>query len=338
MNVFSHISLLHYNTFKIAVSAAQLIEIEDVTELSALHEQGVFNQKFLVIGGGSNLLFLNDFDGTILKPCFKGIRKVRENADAVWLAVAAGEVWDDFVNFAIENNYYGVENLMGIPGLVGSSPVQNIGAYGVEVKSVIESVNGFIINELQPFSYSNAQCQFAYRDSIFKHALRGKCIITEVVFRLSKKPQFQLQYAALSDFFKADNQPLTLKSVSEAVIKIRNSKLPDIRFIGCAGSFFKNPIISQKQLAELLQKFPQLTHYQVDSETEKLAAAQLIDMCGLKGFRQGDVAVYEKQPLVLVNYGGASGQEVADFCKNVVQKQVAAKFGITLSPEVNFIQ
>lgn len=336
MRIQNHPSLLNYNTFKIDVPCNQLIEIENDSELTTLVEQKVFDGNYLIIGGGSNILFTQPFPGTIIKMMTKGITLVDDSNDIAILDVAAGEEWADFVGYCIDHQYFGVENLIGIPGLVGSAPVQNIGAYGAEVKDVIESVSGYRISTNSPFTLTNAECQFGYRQSIFKAKLKGDVIITHVRFRLSKISQFNRTYQGLQRELEKSNAPLTLSHIADTVIAVRNSKLPDIRKYGCAGSFFKNPIVPKSVLDELLAKFPNLVSYPVDDKRVKLAAGQLIDLAGLKGKQEGNVGVWPLQALVIVNYGGASGQEICDFYASV-QKAVYELTGVSIEPEVNII-
>jgi UDP-N-acetylmuramate dehydrogenase len=334
MKIYHNQSLKPYNTFGIAARCRQLIEIENEQEVPLLFEQKIFDSSYLIIGGGSNMLFTQDFDGTVI--CFrtKGIKKVAETEEHVWIEVAAGEEWADFVSFCIKNQYYGVENLVGIPGLVGSCPVQNIGAYSVEVKDVINQVYGYRIPTGEPFVLHHDDCQFAYRHSIFKSTLKGKCLISRVQFQLSKKEHYTITYQGLIEELKTRNCAITLANVSDAILTVRNRKLPDISKIGSAGSFFQNPVIEESQYEDLKVKFPQLITFPQNEGKVKLAAGQLIELSGMKGVREGDVGVYPNQALVIVNYGNATGKEVQIFYQKV-QKNVAEMFGITIVPEVN---
>ncbi|MBP7101778.1 MAG: UDP-N-acetylmuramate dehydrogenase [Bacteroidales bacterium] len=330
------ISLQPYNTFGVDVNCHQLICIEDNQEIEYLFQQHVFDETFFVIGGGSNLLFTKDFDGTIIHMATRGIEKLQETETKVVVKVAAGESWEDFVRFCIRNDYYGVENLVGVPGLVGSSAVQNIGAYGVEVKDVILAVEGVFVNNASPFVFQNADCKFSYRNSIFKTELKNQCLITAVVFKLSKTENYSLSYFALKEELKRNTLPLCLENVAQSVLNIRNSKLPDVRKIGSAGSFFKNPLVSQAHLQALLLDSPNLTHYPVDGKHVKLAAGQLIEIAGWKGVRKGNVGVYPYQALVIVNYGNASGEEILHFSQQI-QEDVFKRFQLHLEAEVNII-
>ncbi len=336
MKRFYNQSLKEYNTFRIDVVAHQFIDIEKSEEIDFLFQHHIFDAKFLLMGGGSNLLFTKDFEGTIVRLALKGIEITNETEDAICLKVAAGELWEDFINYCIDHQYYGIENLIGIPGWVGSAPVQNIGAYGVEVKDVIEKVEGFYIKEETPFTLYNSQCAFAYRDSIFKRQLKNQCLITYVHFKLSKKEFYTLSYKALRQAVESSAETPSLSLISQHVLRIRNSKLPDVNLIGSAGSFFKNPTISKDKLDELLLKASHLTFYEVGEGRVKLSAAQLIDLCGCKSWRSGDISVYPHQPLVLVNYGSATGKELFQFSEQIAQK-VQEQFDIELEREVNVI-
>lgn len=334
MIAYKNYSLKKLNTFGMDSQCAIFIAMEDPTDVFKLDKAHVFEHPHYILGSGSNTLFTKRFEGTVIHPVFKGIEIKEETDDDVLLRVAAGETWSDFIDYCIQNQYYGLENLIGIPGLVGSAPVQNIGAYGVEVKDCIDRVEGYYTNTTQEFILAAAQCQFGYRNSLFKNGLKGKALITYVWFRLSKKEHYNLSYKALAD--EMEHQELSLKSVTDCILKIRNSKLPNLDEIGCAGSFFKNPIILRSRLAELLENFPDLTSYHVDDEYVKLAAGQLIEKAGWKGKRVGNAGVYDKQALVVVNYGNATAEEITNVYQSVIQ-DVYAMFDILLSPEVNIL-
>ena len=333
MKQYNTPSLKPMHTFGIEVKCSQLMLIEDISEIGAC-----FNIKKprLVLGGGSNILFVRDFEGTVIRLDFKGIEKIEDDGSSVLLKVAAGTDWEELTNYALRYEYYGIENLAGIPGRVGSCPVQNIGAYGVEVKDVIEKVEGFYIDSGETFTFARADCAFDYRSSVFKTELREKCLITYVYFRLSRIPHFTLSYQGLKEELARRELPTTLSNVTDIVLKLRNSKLPDVREIGSAGSFFKNPIADKMQLEVLLTKFPTLIHYPWRENQVKLAAAQLIDLCGWKGYRAGDAGVYPQQALIIVNYGNASGKEIQDLYKQI-QHSVKERFGINIEPEVNIL-
>ena len=333
MKQYNNISLKTMHTFGVEIKCSRLILIEDISEIGVCFDT---QEPRLILGEGSNLLFVNDFEGTVLRPDFKGIEKIDDDGNSVLLKVAAGVLWEELIHYALYYEYYGIENLTGIPGRVGSCPVQNIGAYGVEVKDVIENVEGFYMDSGKPFTFNRADCAFDYRSSIFKTELRGKCLITYVCFRLSKIPKFTLNYQGLKEELAQRELPTTLKNVSDIILQLRNRKLPDVREIGSAGSFFKNPIIDKTQFETLQVKFPTLIHYPYQQDKVKLAAAQLIDLCGWKGYRAGDAGVYPQQALVLVNYGNASGKEIQNLYQQI-QHSVKKKFGIGIEPEVNIL-
>lgn len=326
-----------YNTFAVPASCKQFIPISDPNAIpDILSQHQIASQPHFVLGGGSNVLFTQPFGGVVLHMTNKGIAKQEENDEMIVLEVAAGELWEDFVNYCVENQYYGVENLIGIPGLVGSCPVQNIGAYGAEVKDVILSVKGYRIRSAQPFVLQNADCCFGYRTSIFKTDWKNDVIITSVIFKLSKKENYQLSYQALSNALADKGLSLSLKNIADTVIAVRNSKLPDIKEVGCAGSFFKNPIVDISVRDGLLARFPNLVSYPAGEGQCKLAAGQLIDLSGLKGHREGAVGVWPLQALVIVNYGGATGPDVVDFYRKV-QARVLEFTGVCIEPEVNVL-
>lgn len=330
------INLKPYHTFQTEAYCNQLFEITDDLQIHNLIDQGVFKNRFLILGGGSNLLFTQNFDGVVVKMEPKGIEVLGENSSKVYVKVAAGEDWEDLIMYCMEHDYYGVENLTGIPGKVGSSPVQNIGAYGVEVKDVIFQVHAISLETKQKKVFSNDQCCFAYRDSIFKNELKNKWIITAVVFELSKIKQFNLEYAALKGELDKRYPNPTLQQLIALINEIRDAKLPDIKKIGSAGSFFKNPIIPKKHYESLKQNYSNLTGYETEPGFVKLAAGQLIDLAGWKGYREGDAGVYPLQALVLVNYGNATGKEIQNLYQKI-QQSVLEKFQVAIVPEVNIL-
>ena len=289
----------------------------------------------MFLGSGSNVLFTQDFDGYVVRVVSKDIKIISESDDECFVEVAAGEEWDDLIQFCIQHNLYGLENLSGIPGTVGSSPIQNIGAYGVEVKDSIHQVHAVRLDDFEELHLKNSDCMFGYRDSIFKNELKANVFIASVVFRLSKQECFALDYSGVAEEVKRISPHKTdLKAVSNAIKNIRNSKIPDPTLVGSAGSFFKNPIVDITKLNQLLVEFPSLIYYKVTEQTFKLAAAWLIEQCGWKGYRQGDFGVNQLQPLILVNYGDASGKDIL-LLSQQMQQSVFAKFGIELHPEVN---
>lgn len=291
-------------------------------------------QEKHIIGGGSNILLTKDVDGLTIHNCIKGIELLKEDDEHVWLKVGSGEVWHEFVMYAIKNNWAGIENLALIPGTVGAAPMQNIGAYGIEVKDVINEVTAWHWDEKKYISYNNDACRFGYRDSLFKHELKGKVFITEVVFKLNKQPSFNTSYGAIQqELDKTGVTELSIKAIAEAVIAIRSSKLPDPKQKGNAGSFFKNPTIAVAQYNQIKNQYPEIPSYVVDREHVKVPAGWLIEQCGFKGHKTGGTGVHEKQALVLVNHGGANGKEVWDLSETILQA-VKQKYGITLEREV----
>lgn len=336
MPVFQeNVSLKPYNTFSINANANLFVEIKKESELKELFDEIDQNaQEILVLGGGSNMLFTKDFKGLVIKISIPGINYV-ENDDEVSLSAGAGVIWNDLVTFCVAKGFAGIENLTLIPGTVGASPIQNIGAYGVELKDVFSSCTAFEIATGQIKTFSYADCKFGYRESIFKNELKGKYIITSVNFILNKKAIIRTQYGAITAELAQRNirQP-SIADVSKVVAAIRVSKLPDPSTIGNAGSFFKNPVIEKAQFEELFAKFPELVHYPAPAGKIKLAAGWLIEQCGFKGKVVGQTGTWKNQALVLVNHGYASGQEVYDFSEQIIAS-VHAKFGVALSREVN---
>jgi len=336
MKIEQHSSLLPYNTFGIDVKADFFIEYDSAADLQAvLQTEIVRNNRTLHIGGGSNLLFMQDFNGVILHSAIHSIQQVHEDADSVTLEVGASVNWDDFVGYCVEHGWGGIENLSLIPGEVGASAVQNIGAYGVEVKDVIVEVNAVEVETAAFRTFSKEACQYGYRDSIFKNEYKGRYIITSVLFRLNKHLEFKLNYQHLEEEV-IKNGELNLANIRKTIIHIRETKLPDPKIMGNAGSFFMNPVIPKEQFISLQTVYPQIPHYFDTDTTEKVLAAWLIDQCGWKGKRIGNAGVHEKQALVLVNLGGATGAEIV-YLADQIQQSVREKFGIELKPEVNYI-
>ena len=318
------------------VYARQFLQLETAEEVSIAIDEYLRHQPYYILGGGSNTLFTKDFDGTIAHPIFNGIEKMEETSDFVVLRVSAGEPWENLIQYCIKHQLYGIENLTAIPGFVGSAPVQNIGAYGVEVKDTVQKVEGFIISTGKPFALTNAECQFGYRNSIFKQLLKNDCIITYVWFKLSKRKQFTLSYQGLAKALQERELPLTLRNVSDCVRKIRESKLPDPKIIGNGGSFFKNPVVPIEHYRELQVQHSDLVAYDASDGGKKLSAGQLIEKAGWKGKRLGNAGTWKNQALVLVNYGGATPKEVLEVAENIIQ-DVNNMFDITLEMEINRI-
>ena len=331
------ISLKPYNTFGIDVKARHFIEISSIDEL----RQALLIENFpnrLILGGGSNMLLTRDIEQLVLHMNIKGIRILWENEDEVALKVMAGENWHEFVLWCLERGYGGLENLSLIPGNVGTAPIQNIGAYGVELKDVFESCEAMEISNQRLRRFTRDECRFGYRDSIFKSSDKGKYVITSVNLILTKKDHhINTSYGAIEQYLQeAGIEKPSIGDVSDAVIAIRRSKLPDPAILGNSGSFFKNPIISEEQFASLVKVYPELPSYKNEQGTYKIPAGWLIERCGYKGKRYGDAGVHENQALVLVNYGSASGAELLKLAKTI-QSDVEKSFGIELVPEVNIL-
>jgi len=337
MQIKTHISLKHLNTFGIDVYAKEFSVIQSHQELlDLIAQRDLTKEKFLMLGGGSNILFTKDFEGLLLKNEISGIEVINEDAKQVWIKVGAGVVWHEFVMHCIERGWGGLENLSLIPGTVGASPIQNIGAYGVEVKDLIVEVEGVDLVQKNTRTINSQECEFAYRSSVFKTSLKNTFLITAVVFRLDKQPKLHVEYGAIKDqLSKMKIDHPTIKDVSNAVISIRQSKLPDPNSIGNAGSFFKNPVVPAKKLNELKAIFPGIVSFPFENDF-KLAAGWLIEQAGWKGHREGNVGCHEKQALVLVNHGNASGAEVLQLAQKI-QQSVFTKFGVRLEMEVNVV-
>ncbi|MGC0151139.1 UDP-N-acetylmuramate dehydrogenase [Chromobacterium vaccinii] len=329
------VDLRPHNTFGMAVRAAHFCELSSLDQLPALLTHPLYRQgPVLWLGGGSNLLLTRDYPGLVIKVALSGIRLLSEDDDGVVVEAAAGENWHDFVQYALRQGWFGLENLSLIPGTVGAGPVQNIGAYGVEIKDrLLEVVCARLDRDGEALTLSNADCRFGYRDSVFKREAAGRLLVTAVRFRLSRRAELRTGYgdiaSQLQAFGIAEPTPL---DVARAVIAIRQSKLPDPARLGNAGSFFKNPVVDASQAASLLQRHPALPHYPAADGRVKLAAGWLIDQCGLKGYRDGDAGVHDRQALVLVNHGQASGEQMRALAQKV-QRTVRERFGVELEPE-----
>lgn len=329
--------LKNYNTFGVKAGARYFFEFTEREDLTVFLQSNKTwkDSPLLILGGGSNMLFLNDFDGLVIHPNIPGIAIIKEDRQNIWMEVGAGETWDDFVKYTVDYKVGGIENLSLIPGSCGAAPVQNIGAYGQEVSETIETIKGYDLQKNQPVEFSAEECEFDYRTSIFKTRLKNQVIITSVVFRLEKFPEFRLDYGLLGEKVKEKGET-NLQNVRDAVIDIRISKLPDVKELGNAGSFFKNPVVDEKTGGELKAQFPELPFYLAGQGKLKIAAGWLIEQAGWKGHCEGDVGVHEKQALVLVNYGKASGQQIFDFSEKIKQA-VLETFGVELEREVNCI-
>ena len=337
MKEYKDYSLLDYNTFGINVKANSFYEYASVGEL--LKVLSVVNGSalpYLHIGGGSNLLFLHDYEGIILHSAIKGCEVMSETDTAVDIRVGAGEVWDDFVAYTVDRQWYGAENLSLIPGEVGASAVQNIGAYGVEIKDILLYVEAVEVRTGRQRIFTNEECHYAYRESIFKKELKGQYIVTHVCYRLSKQPAFHLDYGNIRNELEKQPAALTLSLLRDTIIAIRNAKLPDPKVLGNAGSFFMNPIIQRGAYDELLRTYPDMPHYDVGADRVKVPAGWLIDRSGWRGRSLGPAGVHDRQALVLVNLGGATGADILGLAQAII-KSVNDNFGITIRPEVNFI-
>jgi UDP-N-acetylmuramate dehydrogenase len=329
-------SIKKYNTFGLDVKSKKMSFIRDEEEYRNLLTCGFLKEKNLVLGGGSNILFTKDFNGWIALNRIKGKQILRIDENDVWIKFGSGEVWHDVVLWCLERNFGGIENLSLIPGTVGAAPIQNIGAYGVEIKDVLEEVI-FLDEDGREHSIKNSECKFGYRESIFKRELKGKVFISHVILKLTRKNHIMnYSYASLNDELKKRGiQNPTIKDISDAVIYIRKSKLPNPDEVGNAGSFFKNPTLNAEEYAEFRKKIPDVPVYPSGEET-KIPAAWLIEKAGFKGMEWKGAAVHEKQPLVLINKNQAAGSDILELCR-VIQKGVFEKFGIMLEPEVNIV-
>lgn len=338
MQIQENISLKPYNTFAIDASARYLSTFTTNTELQELLAFAAEKQTpAYILGGGSNILLTRNINGLAAINRLPGIEIVREDDNAVYVKAGAGENWHRFVEFCIGQNLAGVENLSLIPGSVGASPMQNIGAYGVELKDVFYQLEAYHKADKSIVTFSVGDCAFGYRESIFKNKHKGAFVITSVTFRLSKQPKFNTNYGAINtELEKMGVQDLTIAAVSQAVINIRKSKLPDPAQVGNAGSFFKNPTIAAEKFKILVERFPGVVGYTAGEDKIKIAAGWLIEQCGWKGYRLGDAGCHARQALVLVNYGKANGSEIWQLSEQIAQS-VAQKFDIDLEREVNIL-
>lgn len=338
MQIEHNPSLKEYNTFGIDAKAKAMATFHSVDELSEILSDPTLNQlPRMILGGGSNLLFTKDYEGLILKNSITGIECVDEDQDHFYVKAGAGENWHEFVLTCIKNNWAGLENLSLIPGNVGASPMQNIGAYGVEIKDRFDHLEAYNLATKEVEKFNAVECEFGYRESVFKRKLKGKYIIVSVTFKLLKTPNFNVNYGAIDSELKSMGvDELSIQAISQAVINIRNSKLPNPKDLGNAGSFFKNPVISASQWKKIAQEHAEIPNYPAPRNEVKLAAGWLIEQAGWKGKRIGNCGMHAKQALVLVNYGGATGQEIYDHSTRV-KDSVAEKFGVELEREVNII-
>lgn len=336
MQVEQNISLRQYNTFGIDVKAKLFSSFRNQEELAELLTA---NSKLpiILLGGGSNILFTKNVEGLVLKNDIIGIDLIKEDANHVYVKAGAGENWHQFVLYTLQRNWAGLENLALIPGNIGASPMQNIGAYGVEIKELFDELEAYHKKDKKIHTFSANDCEFGYRDSAFKKKYKNEFVILNVTYRLNKKPHFNTSYGAIEqELQKMGVKELSIQAISQAVINIRTSKLPDPSKIGNAGSFFKNPEITDKQFKKLQSAFPGIIGYPLQNGNTKLAAGWMIEQCGWKGIRRGNAGVHTQQALVLVNYGNATGKEIQDISEEILQS-VKRKFGIQLEREVNII-
>ena len=339
MQILNDQSLITYNTFHLEARARYFAEVTCLSDLLTVLSDPTWKEyPKMILGGGSNMLLLHNIDALVLRMAIKGIDVVKENTESVWLKAGAGELWHQLVMHCVDAGVGGIENLSLIPGTVGAAPMQNIGAYGVEIKDVFEELEAVEIRTGTIRTFNKEECNFGYRESIFKKELKDRYIITSVTLRLSKKPELKISYGDIKKTLEHNgHDTITIKNVSDAVIQIRKSKLPDPAEIGNAGSFFKNPEIPKVEFEKLKNAFPELPGYETPAtDFIKVPAGWLIEHAGWKGYREGQAGVHAKQALVLVNYGGARGEEIKNLSQKI-QTSVLEKYGIMLTPEVNFI-
>jgi UDP-N-acetylmuramate dehydrogenase len=337
MEIQTQFSLKNYNTFGIEAKAKQFVAVHSIAELKEVLQQNKSEKKF-ILGGGSNMLLTQDIDALVIHVDLKGKKIIKEDKDFVWVESQAGENWHEFVLWTIDQNLGGLENMSLIPGNVGTTPVQNIGAYGTEIKDTFDSCEAMTIENQEMKTFTKAECHFGYRESVFKNEVKDQYIITSVVFKLTKhNHKINTSYGDITaELAKNNITNPTLKQVSNAVIAIRQSKLPDPKELGNSGSFFKNPILLKTDFEEIHQKFPEMKFYVVSETEVKVPAGWLIEQAGFKGKRFGDAGIHKNQALVLVNYGNATGQEILDVSKNI-QVTIFKTFGIHIEAEVNVI-
>lgn len=336
MQVLENFPLKDLNTFGVAANARYYAAFDSIASLNDILSKYP-GQPLLILGGGSNVLLTKDFEGLVLKNDIRGIRKVSEDAEFVYIRAGAGENWHQFVLHTIEQGWGGLENLSLIPGCVGASPMQNIGAYGVEIKDVFEQLTAFHLNERSNYTFRAQACEFGYRESVFKRKYKGQFVIADVTFRLRKQPVLNTSYGAIAAELKARGiEHPTIRDVSDVVISIRQSKLPDPKETGNAGSFFKNPSVTIPQFDALKKQYPDIVAYLNPDGTMKLAAGWLIEQAGWKGYRQGDAGVHARQALVLVNHGQATGAEIVALSEQIIAS-IKEKFGVELEREVNIV-
>ena len=335
----TNVSLKPYNSFGFDAMAKEFVEINDANELQTLIRRGELkNKKVLVLSGGNNILFQNErFDGIVIFINTKGIEILREDGNDIVVRVQAGEDWPDFVRYCVGKGWHGVENLAHIPGKAGAAPVQNIGAYGMELKDSFAQCEAMSLASGETQVFTKEECNFGYRESVFKNELKGQYVITSVDFLLKKEAPLNLEYGNIKAYLEQNGiENPNLQQLHDAICAIRDAKLPDVKQIGSAGSFFKNPVIGKEQFEALLKEYPNMPHYDEPNGKVKVPAGWLIEQAGWKGWHDEHVGVYDKQALVLVHYGGGKGQDIVELAHRI-QDTVEEKFGIRISPEVNFV-
>ena len=338
MNLLSDRSLKNYNTFGVDIKAKFFAEVFSEVELFQLIIDKKFKDaKKYFLGGGSNILFTKDFDGIIIKVSISGIKVLEENSDSVLIEAGAGIIWNDLVKFCVDKNFGGIENLTLIPGTVGAAPIQNIGAYGQELYDSFESLSGIYVESGEKKTFSKNECNFSYRSSIFKNELKNKFVITSVQLKLSKNPKPNTSYKILREYLSEQKiSRSTIKAISNAVATIRRKRLPDPSKIGNVGSFFKNPVVSEREYSKLKSEFPKILSFPSQGDSVKLSAGWLIEKCGWKGKRIGEVGTSSDHALIICNFGKASGVEILEFAMRL-KEEVVNKFGIKLEEEVNIL-
>ncbi len=338
MEIEKNYPLRKLNTFGLTVSSRYFVDLKSQDEAIRFLNSGMqLNERTLVLGGGSNILFTHDFEGLIIKVSIPGIYVVREDDHFYWVKAGAGVIWHDLVEACVKANFGGIENLSLIPGSVGAAPVQNIGAYGVELKDTFEALEAIDLENGEKQYFRKDECRFGYRDSIFKNELRDKYLITNVILRLHKEPVLNTAYGQIEKVLKeTGREKFTIRDVSDAVIALRRSKLPDPHELGNAGSFFKNPVISHEFFAKIQMSYPKVPHYPEPDNKIKIPAAWLIEQCGFKGKKHKGAAVHTDQPLVLVNYAEATGSDIVELSE-LIREKVHEVFDILLEPEVRII-
>lgn len=337
MKILEHYNLKKHNTFGIDVYAKRFVAVHLISELEQILKENS-DENIFILGGGSNILLTKNIDALVIHLDLKGTKIAKQDDDFVWVECQAGENWHEFILYTIDQNYGGLENMSLIPGNVGTTPIQNIGAYGTEIKDTFVSCNAINIENQEVRTFDNADCQFGYRESVFKNALKNQYIIISVIFKLTRRNhKINIAYGDIQSELVSKNIGLpTIKDVSNAVIAIRQSKLPDPKILGNSGSFFKNPILLKSEFESIHQKFPEMKYFEISESAIKVPAGWLIEQAGFKGKRFGDAGIHKNQALVLVNYGSASGQEILDVAKNI-QQTIFDIYGINIETEVNII-